>query len=178
MVVAALLSEQPLRSYVLRVELVHQGIGVLRQRGSVNDDFKVLAHLHDEFLTAWPYLDEDVVRAPVDVDRQHYVCLVRRIKRRVNQRFIDVENQSFHTTELLRLRTQQRLIIQNLDLVCIWHALGVLLLLCHLLSRPLCHSYIFTSFHLSHDAAQTVQVSCDAVSLLFVVSVVRLEVFP
>ena len=73
----AVLAEQALRGHPLRVEDIHQRVGILGETGCKDGHFIVPADFFDEFLAARPDLHVDVTLTPLDVDREHYISLLR-----------------------------------------------------------------------------------------------------
>ena len=102
-----MLSEEPLRCDTLRIKDVHERDSILRQTGREDDHFEVLAHLFDELLAARSHQHVDFALSPLDVDGEHYISVLCRRERTVDQRFVDVEDQSLAAAHWLSLRLKQ-----------------------------------------------------------------------
>ena len=81
---SAVLSEEPLRCNSLRIQDVHQRNGILGQTGREDDHLVVLAHLLDELLAARSHKHVDLAFAPLNVNGQHDVGVLRGRERAVH----------------------------------------------------------------------------------------------
>ena len=101
-------AEEALRSYIFRVQYVHQRYRILRQACSEDDHLVVLAYLDDELTAIWSDLNVDIAGASLDIDGQDYVSFICWCERGVNECFIDVKKERLTTTHMLCLWFQQR----------------------------------------------------------------------
>jgi len=130
--VGAVFAKQALWRDIHWVQDVHQRVGVFRQRGSENHNLVVLADFLDEFAAVGTHLHIDRADTTLNIDGQHDVVGWRRREGRVNQGLVNVEDQSFTASHVLRLRSQQRLLILFIFILLLdlWLLLSFLWLLC------------------------------------------------
>ena len=83
-------SEEAVATESLRVHLVHQRIGILRQAGCEDNHFVIFTHFLEEILSIWTLLHENIAHAIVNINRNHVVNILGLIELRVNKRLIEV----------------------------------------------------------------------------------------
>jgi len=98
-----MLSEEALGSNAIRVENVHERDGILGKGRSEDNHFPILAHLFDKLATVGSHLDENVGDSAFNIYRQHDISMLRYCERTMDKSFIDIQQQSFPTPDVLGL---------------------------------------------------------------------------
>ena len=147
--VRAMLAEEFVPAVTLWVQLLHQGLGVLRQTGGEHNQLVVLGHTVEELANARSDEDVNLTDLALDLDRQDDVWVLDLLELGVHQSLIKVEHKSFAADHLFRLRANQPLLLLGFfgSLLIL---LLLLLLLPHLL---LLHQVVLrlSLLHLSID---------------------------
>ena len=117
LVVVAALTEQTVLHDAVDVQLIHERIAVLRNRGGENDHFVELANALEERIYSGSFDDVDIVVLAFDLDGYRDVCLVKNLLRRsawceavdldqqayletaVHQSFVEIQHETLSSAE-------------------------------------------------------------------------------
>lgn len=77
-------TEQSRSADALWVHLVHEGICVLAQTGSVDDDFKVFFHLLQKVVNVRPLQNIDIGGAAIHFNGYYVIRILNYVKLRMN----------------------------------------------------------------------------------------------
>ena len=75
-----MLSKQPGRAEAIRIHLIHEGIGVLRETGRKNYDLVILSHYSQEIVNSWTFLNKNLANITIYVDWNDEVGVLDLIK--------------------------------------------------------------------------------------------------
>ena len=92
LMVIAGLAEQSVMNNVVNVQLIEEGIAVLRNRSGEDDNLVQLADPLHELIDSWPFDDINIMVLTFDLDRNCEIGLVEDLETTVNQCLVQVEN--------------------------------------------------------------------------------------
>ena len=100
-----MLSKEACCAVGLRIHHIHKRVCILRQTSCVDNQLVVLGKSSQKMVCSWPLQDKYITYAPLNVHRNDIVRFFHLFKLGMNQCFIKIQDQSFLSFEMLRLRS-------------------------------------------------------------------------
>jgi len=104
-------TEELVGAEVVRVELHHQWLGVLRETGREHNQLKVLLHALEELRDEGANQNVNCADLTFNFDWQGDVSVVDWLERRMHKSLVQIEHQRLHSLISLTLRAKQKLLL-------------------------------------------------------------------
>ena len=85
-------SEEQVRAHLLRVQVAHQRLRILRQTRCEDNELVDFVHALEELGDERSHEHINCADLSIDLHREHDVCILHRFERRVHQCLIEIEH--------------------------------------------------------------------------------------